>query len=121
MQQTWFSSWVGKIPLEKGMATPSSILAWRIPWTEEPVGYSPWGCKELDMTERLHVHFYTLVSVISPLTADSQPVSLSLTNPLETVFTKGVNTFSPHFLLITFQQPCNFHVYCLFKTVGPLP
>ena len=31
-----FYSWIGKIPLEKGMATHSSILAWRIPWTEEP-------------------------------------------------------------------------------------
>ena len=29
--------------LEKDMATHSGILAWRIPWTEEPVGYSPWG------------------------------------------------------------------------------
>ena len=36
---------------EKEMATHSSILAWRIPWTEEPDGYSPWGNKELDMTE----------------------------------------------------------------------
>ena len=35
-------------PLEEGMATHSSILAWRIPWTEEPVGYSPQGCTELD-------------------------------------------------------------------------
>ena len=31
-----FDPWVGKILLEKGMATHSSILAWRIPWTEEP-------------------------------------------------------------------------------------
>ena len=31
--------------LEKGMATQSSILARRIPWTEELAGYSPWGCK----------------------------------------------------------------------------
>ena len=38
-------------PLEEGMATHSSILAWRIPWTEEPVGYSSVGRKELDMTE----------------------------------------------------------------------
>ena len=37
------------------MATPSSILAWKIPWTEEPVGYSPWGRKELDMTEQLQM------------------------------------------------------------------
>ena len=40
--------------LEEGIATHSSILAWRIPWTEEPGGlYSPWGPKELDVTEWL--------------------------------------------------------------------
>ena len=38
-------------PLEGEMATHSSILAWEIPWTEEPGGYSPWGHKESDMTE----------------------------------------------------------------------
>ena len=42
-------------PLEKKMATHSSTLAWKIPWTEEPVGYSPWGRKELDTTERLYL------------------------------------------------------------------
>ena len=31
-----FNPWVGKIPWRKGMATHSSILGWRIPWTEEP-------------------------------------------------------------------------------------
>ena len=39
------------------MATHSSTLAWQIPWTEELVGCSPWGCKESDTTERLHFHF----------------------------------------------------------------
>ena len=34
-------------PLEKGMATQSSILAWEIPWTEESGGYSPWGHKRV--------------------------------------------------------------------------
>ena len=38
-------------PLEEEMATHSSILAWRIPWTEELAGYSPWGHKESDRTE----------------------------------------------------------------------
>jgi len=33
-----FDPWVGKIPLEKEMATHSSTLAWEIPWTEEPGG-----------------------------------------------------------------------------------
>ena len=39
-------------PLENEMAVHSSILAWRIPWTEEPGGlYSQWGRKESDTTE----------------------------------------------------------------------
>ena len=43
-----------KDPLEEEMAAAhSSILAWRIPRTEKPGGYSPWSCKELDTTEQL--------------------------------------------------------------------
>ena len=42
-------SWEG--PLKEGIATHSSILAWRLPWTEDLMGYSPWGRKESDMTE----------------------------------------------------------------------
>ena len=38
------------------MATHSSILAWRASWTQELVGYSPWGRKELDTTEQLTLH-----------------------------------------------------------------
>ena len=44
--------------LENKMATHSSIHALKIPWMEEPVGYSPWGRKESDMTERLHFTSY---------------------------------------------------------------
>ena len=46
-------------PLEKGMATHSSILAWRSPWTEEPGRLSPWNHKELDIGERLTLTFFT--------------------------------------------------------------
>ena len=38
MQETWVLSLGGEDTLEKGMATPSSTLAWRIPWIEEPGG-----------------------------------------------------------------------------------
>ena len=39
------------------MATHSSILAGEIPWTEQSLaGYSPWGRKELEMTEHTHTH-----------------------------------------------------------------
>ena len=51
MQETWVQFLGQEDPLEKGMATHSSIRAWRIPWTEEPVGYNPQGCKGSDMTE----------------------------------------------------------------------
>ena len=54
MQESQAQSLGQEDPLEKGMATHSGILAWRIPWTGEPAGYSPWGCKELDMTEQLN-------------------------------------------------------------------
>ena len=45
MQETQVQSVGQEDSLEKEMATHSSILAWRIPWTEELAGYSPWGCK----------------------------------------------------------------------------
>ena len=37
--------------LEEGIATHSSILVWSVPWTEEPGGHSPQGCKESNTTE----------------------------------------------------------------------
>ena len=50
MRETRVRSLGWKDPLEKEMATHSTILAWKIPWMEEP-GYNPWGQKELDTTE----------------------------------------------------------------------
>ena len=43
MQETWVRSLDREDPLEKGMATHSSILAWRIPWTQEPGGLQSMG------------------------------------------------------------------------------
>ena len=43
-------------PLEEGMATHSSILAWRIPWMEESDGLQSRGCRELDTTEAPEYH-----------------------------------------------------------------
>ena len=47
MQETWvrFLGW--EDPLEKGMATHSSILAWRMPWTEEPGGLQSMGLQRV--------------------------------------------------------------------------
>ena len=51
MQETWVQSLDQEDPLEKEMAIHSRILAWRILWQRSLAGYSPWGRKELDMTE----------------------------------------------------------------------
>ena len=51
MQETWVRSLGWEDPLEKGKATHSSLLAWRIPWR------NPWGHKESDTTEWLSLHF----------------------------------------------------------------
>ena len=51
MQETWVQSLGREDPLEEGMATHSSILAWEIPWTEDPGSYSPLSQAESDTTE----------------------------------------------------------------------
>ena len=56
-QETRVQSLGRKDPLEKEMATYSSILAWRTPWTEEPGGlYGPWALKESAPTEQVVSH-----------------------------------------------------------------
>ena len=54
MWETWVRSLGWEDPLEKEMATHSSILAWKIHGQRSLVDYSPWGRKELDTTETLH-------------------------------------------------------------------
>ena len=56
-QETRVQSLNQEHPLEKEMAAHFSILAWDIPWIEEPGRlYSPWCCKESDTTEHAHTH-----------------------------------------------------------------
>ena len=51
MQETQVRSLGQEDSLEEGVPTHSSILAWKIPWTEEPGGYSPYCHKEVDTAE----------------------------------------------------------------------
>ena len=52
-------------PLEKEMATHSSILAWKVPWTEETGGLQVVGSQESDMTEQLHPPPHTYIYMLS--------------------------------------------------------
>ena len=45
--------------LEEEMVTHTSILVWKILWTEKTASYSLWDCKELDMNEQTHTHMHT--------------------------------------------------------------
>ena len=61
MQETWAQSLGWEDPLEEGMATHSSILAWRIPWTEEPGGLWSIGSQTASVRQRLkllHAHAF---------------------------------------------------------------
>ena len=59
MQEIWVLSLGWEDRLEKGKATHSSILAWRIPWTI----HSPWDCKDSDMTEQLALSLHFLKEI----------------------------------------------------------
>ena len=117
VQETQVQSLDWEDPLGKGIATYSSFLAWKIPWTEELAGYSPWGCKEPDMTERLSVcahahtecaHAHTLTydqaSLVArmvknlPLMGETQVLSLGREDPLE----KQIAT---HFSILAWKTP----------------
>ena len=66
MEETQVRSLGQEDPLEKEMATHSSILAWRIPWIEEPGRlYNPWGRKELDAIERRTLHTMDIYFIIN--------------------------------------------------------
>ena len=73
------------------MTSHSDILAWRIPWTEEPDGYGPWGCRESDLTEHAHKNCYYLKKW--------------------TVIFKNVCSLICHFLL---SRQCCFCPYLLY-------
>ena len=76
IQETQVQSLGWKDPLEKGMATHSSILARRIQWTKSLVGYSPWNHKESDTAERL-----TLSDIANVFTeTESRELGLFITN-----------------------------------------
>ena len=92
-------------PLEKGMITHSSILAWRIPWTKGPGCYSPWGHKESDTTERLIDSLYiTWISSVQFLShvwlfvtpwITAHQASLSITNSWNSLRLTSIESMMP--------------------------
>ena len=73
MQEIWVLSLGQEDPLEKEMATHSTVLAWKTPWTEEPGGLHPWGHKELDTAEQLTLSFFFTPLTLEILVQNQQP------------------------------------------------
>ena len=65
MQQTGVQSLGGEDPLEEGMATHSSILAWRIPWTEKPSGLQSMGSHRVghNLATNIHMVYYSILNI----------------------------------------------------------
>ena len=76
VQETWVQSQGREDTLEKEMATHSNALAWEIPWTEEPAGYSSWGCKRVRL--KLTTKTTTWVESCSHLSFCDWLISFSL-------------------------------------------
>ena len=95
MQETWVQSMDWEDPLEEGIATHSSILAWRTPRTRSPVGYSPWGRKQSETTEQLTYGCFP-ASLVAQLVKNPSAMQetwvrfLDLEDPLE----EGIATHS---------------------------
>ena len=88
---------------EKEMATHSSTLAWRIPWTEELGGLQSTGRKKSDTTEELHFHFH-YISLNAPLSCvDHSPCRFQISQ--FTFLTCSVTLFCPS---STFFKFCYF-------------
>ena len=60
-RRSGFNPWIRKTPLEESMATHSSILAWKIPWTEEPDRLQSMGSQSLTRLKWLNMHAHTLL------------------------------------------------------------
>jgi len=67
VRETRFNPWVGKIPWRRKWQSTPVLLPGKFHGLRSLVGYSPWGRKELDMTERLHSTLYSIGIIFGEL------------------------------------------------------
>ena len=101
-----------EVCLEAEIATHSSILAWKIPWTEEPGGLQSMGCNELDLTEQLSMCEDRQVCVQVTSVQLSRSVISDSTLPMD-CSTPG---FPGHYKL---RQLVQIHVHRVADTIQP--
>ena len=83
IQETWVLSLGWEDPLEKGMATHSNILAWRIPWTEEPGELESMGLQNIREDWMMNVMTYDVAHLSMCLISFSDEASVKIFGPLK--------------------------------------
>ena len=89
MQESWVRSLGWEDPMEKEMATHSSILAWKSHGQRSLVGYTPRCSKESDTTERLHFHAQTHIHWVSAAIQPSHPLSTPFSSSTQSFLESG--------------------------------
>ena len=88
-QRRRFDPWVRKIPWKRDWLPTPVSLPGKSPWTEDLAGYSPWGCKKLDMTEHTHPDAppgpWTLVLVQLLSAQEKEWLPIMMTEVIETL------------------------------------
>ena len=112
--QTWVWSLGGEEPLEKGMATHSSILAWKIPWTEEPGGLQSMGLQRVGHDWAAE-HAHTLSCKMNPIIGELFVTSFCFKGS-----SMYVATFCSYWGWIIFQYMDIPHFINLFPVDGSL-
>ena len=111
MRETWVQFLGQEDLLEKGIATHSDILAWKIPWTEKPGGWEPWDHKQSDTTEQLNI--YTYIYTYTGQRTFSQNMKKILTAQEEDKkknIEKWAKYLNRHFIKENYKQLINTHV-----------
>ena len=100
MQETWVLSLGQEDSLEKEMATHSSIIAWKIPWMEEPGSYRPWGCKKLDRTEQLTLSLsaFFMAQLSYPYMTTGKTIALTIKTFVSKIMSLLFNMLSRFFI-----------------------
>ena len=106
------------------MATHSSTLAWKIPWTRSLVGYSPWGRKESDTTERLHFISQLIYSVVlfSASQQSKSVIHTDISNLFKIIYPSRslqiIEQSSMWYRVSPYQLPVLYFVVCIWGFPG---
>ena len=119
MQETWVLFLGREDSLEKEMATHSSVLTWRIPWTEEPGGLQPWGCRVRYNSEAKQQQLNLGLQAVNSVTIGTRPLLSCLVITVSSLHTWTPVSVAPRTLLLGGYPPSLSCRWPLPKSLSP--